>query len=111
MTKPSQEVEKIEQLLADPWAVDIEELWQQAAHNPDKDLRKRITSTSRRYFNAMRNNDGKHEPVKNAENYLYGCTALCKTCLAFGGTNKPMKNTGQHTQITSRCHISSYKLV
>lgn len=84
MTKPSKEVEKIEQLLADPWAVDIEELWQQAAHNPDKDLRKRITSTSRRYFNAMRNNDGKHEPVKN---------------------------TGQHTQITSRCHISSYKLV
>ena len=46
MTKPSKEVEKIEQLLADPWAVDIEELWQQAAHNPDKDLRKRITSTS-----------------------------------------------------------------
>ncbi|MEK1355502.1 hypothetical protein HCY99_08905 [Limosilactobacillus fermentum] len=72
MTKPSKEVEKIEQLLADPWAVDIEELWQQAAHNPDKDLRKRITSTSRRYFDAMRNNDGKHEPVKNAENYLYG---------------------------------------
>ena len=72
MTKPSKEVEKIEQLLAGPWAVDIEELWQQAAHNPDKDLRKRITSTSRRYFNALRNNDGKHEPVKNAENYLYG---------------------------------------
>ena len=73
MTKPSKEVEKIEQLLADPWAVDIEELWQQAAHNPDpdKDLRKRITSTSRRYFNVMRNNDGKHEPVKNAENYLF----------------------------------------
>lgn len=59
--------------MADPWAVDIEKLWQQAAHNPDpdKDLRKRITSTSRRYFNAMRNNDGKHEPVKNAENYLF----------------------------------------
>lgn len=36
MTKPSKEVEKIEQLLADPWAVDIEKLWQQAAHNPDK---------------------------------------------------------------------------
>lgn len=72
MTKPSQEVKEIEQLLADPWAVDIERIWQQAAHNPDKDLRKRITSTSRRYFNAMRNNDGKHEPVKNAENYLYG---------------------------------------
>ena len=59
--------------MAGPWAVDIEKLWQQAAHNPDpdKDLRKRITSTSRRYFNAMRNNDGKHEPVKNAENYLF----------------------------------------
>ena len=73
MTKPSKEVKKIEQLLADPWAVDIEKLWQQAAHNPDpdKDLQKRITSTSRRYFNAMRNNDGKHEPVKNAENYLF----------------------------------------
>lgn len=72
MTKPSKEVKKIEQLLADPWAVDIEELWQQAAHNPDpdKDLRKRITSTSRRYFNALRNNE-KHKPVKNAENYLF----------------------------------------
>ncbi len=48
MTKSSQEVEKIEQLLADPWAVDIQALWEQAAQNrdPDKDLRKRITSTS-----------------------------------------------------------------
>jgi hypothetical protein len=72
MTKPSKEVEKIEQLLTDPWAVDIEKLWQQAAHNPDpdKDLRKRITSTSRRYFNALRSNE-KHKPVKNAENYLF----------------------------------------
>ena len=72
MTKPSKEVKKIEQLLADPWAVDIEKLWQQAAHNPDpdKDLRKRITSTSRRYFNALRSNE-KHKPVKNAENYLF----------------------------------------
>lgn len=40
MTKPSKEVEKIEQLLTDLWAVDIEELWQQAAHNPDPDKRK-----------------------------------------------------------------------
>ena len=73
MTKPSQEVKEIEQLLADPWAVDIERIWQQAAHNPDpdKDLRKRVTSTSRRYFNALRSNE-KHKPVKNAENYLYG---------------------------------------
>ena len=73
MTKPSQEVKEIEQLLADPWAVDIERIWQQAAHNPDpdKDLRKRVTSTSRRYFNALRSNE-KYKPVKNAENYLYG---------------------------------------
>ena len=73
MTKPSQEVKEIEQLLADPWAVDIERIWQQAAHNPDpdKDLRKRVTSTSRRYFNALRSNE-KQKPVKNAENYLYG---------------------------------------
>ncbi len=34
MTKPSKEVEKIEQLLADPWAVDIQGIWEQAAHNP-----------------------------------------------------------------------------
>lgn len=40
MTKPSKEVEKIEQLLTDLWAVDIEELWKQAAHNPDPDKRK-----------------------------------------------------------------------
>lgn len=73
MTKPNKKAEEIEQLLADPWAVDIEELWQQAALNPDpdKDLRKRITSPSRRYFNALRSNE-KHKPVKNAENYLYG---------------------------------------
>ena len=71
MTKSNKKAEEIEQLLANPWAVDIEKLWQQAAHNPDKDLRKRITSTSRRYFNALRSNE-KHKPVKNAENYLYG---------------------------------------
>lgn len=27
-------------MLADPWAVDIEELWQQAEDNPDPDKRK-----------------------------------------------------------------------
>ena len=71
MTKPNKKAEEIEQLLADPWAVDIEELWQQAALNPDpdKDLRKRITSPSRRYFNALRRNE-KH--IKDVENYLYG---------------------------------------
>ena len=40
MTKPSKEVEKIEQLLADPWAVDIQDIWEQAAHNQDPDKRK-----------------------------------------------------------------------
>jgi hypothetical protein len=27
-------------LLADPWAVDIQDIWEQAAHNPDPDKRK-----------------------------------------------------------------------
>jgi len=27
LTKPIKEVEKIEQLLADPWAVDIQKIW------------------------------------------------------------------------------------
>ena len=40
MTKSSKEVEKIEQLLADPWTVDIQGIWEQAAHNPDSDKRK-----------------------------------------------------------------------
>ncbi len=35
MTKPSKEVEKIEQLLAAPWAVNIQGIWEQAAHNPE----------------------------------------------------------------------------
>ncbi|KAF0385164.1 hypothetical protein [Pediococcus acidilactici] len=40
MTKPSKEVEKIKQLLTDLWAVDIQGIWEQAAHNPDPDKRK-----------------------------------------------------------------------
>ncbi|MBV0930262.1 hypothetical protein KTE19_05970 [Lentilactobacillus sp. IMAU92037] len=40
MTKPSKEVEKIEQLLADPWAINIQKIWEQAARNPDPDKRK-----------------------------------------------------------------------
>ena len=31
---------KIEQWLTDPWAVDIQGIWEQAAHNPDPDKRK-----------------------------------------------------------------------
>ncbi|MCW4399732.1 hypothetical protein LDJ81_12105 [Lentilactobacillus parabuchneri] len=40
MTQPSNEVEKIEQLLADPWAINIQKIWEQAARNPDPDKRK-----------------------------------------------------------------------
>ncbi|ARO08171.1 MULTISPECIES: hypothetical protein [Lactobacillaceae] len=40
MTKSSKEVEKIEQLLADLWAVNIQDIWEQAAYNPDPDKRK-----------------------------------------------------------------------
>ncbi|WP_421501729.1 hypothetical protein [Lactiplantibacillus plantarum] len=40
MIKPSKEVEKIEQLLADPWAINIQKIWEQAAHNQDPDKRK-----------------------------------------------------------------------
>lgn len=34
------EAEQIEQLLIDPWTVDIQGLWEQALHNPDPDKRK-----------------------------------------------------------------------
>lgn len=37
MTKPSKEVEIIEQLLADSWAVDVQDIWEQAAQNRDPD--------------------------------------------------------------------------
>ncbi|KWU39338.1 hypothetical protein AV935_11545 [Levilactobacillus brevis] len=40
MTKPSKEIETIDQLLADPWAVNIQDIWEQAAYNPDPDNRK-----------------------------------------------------------------------
>ena len=40
MTKPSKEIETIDQLLADPWAVNIQDIWEQAAHNADSDKRK-----------------------------------------------------------------------
>lgn len=40
MTKPSKEIETIDQLLADPWAVNIQDIWEQTAHNPDPDKRK-----------------------------------------------------------------------
>lgn len=40
MTKPSKEIETIDQLLADPWAVNIQDIWEQAAYNPYPDNRK-----------------------------------------------------------------------
>ena len=38
--KEMKEVEQIDQLLVDPWTVDIQDLWEQALHNPDPDKRK-----------------------------------------------------------------------
>ena len=40
MTQAIKESEQIEQLLADPWTVDIQAIWEQALHNPDPDKRK-----------------------------------------------------------------------
>lgn len=40
MTQAIKESDQIEQLLADPWAVDIQAIWEQALHNPDPDKRK-----------------------------------------------------------------------
>lgn len=40
MIKPSKEIETIDQLLADPWAVNIQDIWEQAAYNSDPDKRK-----------------------------------------------------------------------
>ena len=40
MTKPSKEIETIDQLLADPGAINIQKIWEQAAHNQDPDKRK-----------------------------------------------------------------------
>jgi hypothetical protein len=40
MAQAIKESERIEQLLADPWAVDIQAIWEQALHNPDPDKRK-----------------------------------------------------------------------
>lgn len=39
MTQAIKESDQIEQLLADPWAVDIQAIWEQALHNPDPDKR------------------------------------------------------------------------
>lgn len=40
MTQAIKESDQIEQLLADPWAVDIQAIWEQALHNPDPNKRK-----------------------------------------------------------------------
>ena len=40
MNKPLNAGENIEQLLADPWAINIQKIWEQAAHNQDPDKRK-----------------------------------------------------------------------
>ena len=64
MTKPSKEVEKIEQLLADPWAINIQKIWEQAAHNQDPDKRK--------LFDALHNYllDKRQEEIINEKHFV-----------------------------------------
>ena len=66
MTKPSKEVEKIEQLLADPWAVDIQALWEQAAQNPNPDPDKR------KLFDALHTYllDKRQEQIINEKHFV-----------------------------------------
>ena len=49
MTKPSKEVEKIEQLLANPWAVDIEK------HKPVKNAENYLYGTMQNLFGVWWN--------------------------------------------------------
>ncbi|WP_251899457.1 hypothetical protein [Lactiplantibacillus paraplantarum] len=66
MTKPSKEVETIDQLLADPWAVDIQDIWEQAAHNPNPDPDKR------KLFDALHTYllDKRQEQIINEKHFV-----------------------------------------
>ena len=58
------ETEQIEQLLADPWAVDIQAIWEQALHNPDPDKRK--------FFDALHTYvlDKRQEEIINEKKFV-----------------------------------------
>ncbi|WP_125591060.1 hypothetical protein [Companilactobacillus jidongensis] len=66
MTKSSKEVETIDQLLADPWAVDIQDIWEQAAHNPNPDPDKR------KLFDALHTYllDKRQEQIINEKHFV-----------------------------------------
>ena len=66
MTKSSKEVETIDQLLADPWAVDIQGIWEQAAHNPNPDPDKR------KLFDALHTYllDKRQEKIINEKHFV-----------------------------------------
>ena len=66
MTKSSKEVETIDQLLADPWAVDIQDIWEQTAHNPNPDPDKR------KLFDALHTYllDKRQEPIINEKHFV-----------------------------------------
>ena len=66
MTNPSKEVETIDQLLADPWAVDIQDIWEQAAHNPNPDPDKR------KLFDALHTYllDKRQEQIINEKHFV-----------------------------------------
>lgn len=52
-------------MLADPWAVDIEKLWQQAAHNPGPD--------KRQLFDALHTYvlDKRQEEIINEKHFVF----------------------------------------
>lgn len=66
MTQAIKESEQIEQLLADPWAVDIQAIWEQALHNPDPDKRK--------LFDALHTYvlDKRQEEIINEKKFVIG---------------------------------------
>ena len=66
MAKPSKKVEKIEQLLADPWAINIQKIWEQTAHNPNPDPDKR------KLFDALHTYllDKRQEQIINEKHFV-----------------------------------------
>ena len=66
MTKSSKEVATIDQLLADPWAVDIQDIWEQAVHNPNPDPDKR------KLFDALHTYllDKRQEQIINEKHFV-----------------------------------------
>ncbi|MEJ1298957.1 hypothetical protein QY880_00035 [Latilactobacillus sakei] len=66
MTKSSKEVETIDQLPADPWAVDIQDIWEQTAHNPNPDPDKR------KLFDALHTYllDKRQEQIINEKHFV-----------------------------------------